>query len=170
MAETIVNPDAHCKRVKVRMRVPLKSADEARRVLQLGNDGATSLWIGPDQALLISDDIAAAQLVESCQRALHGMLHHAVDVSAAFACAALRGRHARSLLAMGTGVDCTHEKLQPSHCRRTRFARIAVVLHAVAADQFDLYYDRTYQHYLEQWFAHALRDPIFENDTCLNMY
>lgn len=118
------------------------------------------LWLGPDQWLLLSDRVPAAELAARCNRALDGLSYHAAEVSAALACARVQGPRVRQLLAMGSGCDWEDSQAPVSQCRRTRFARIAVVVHAVAADAFELYYDRSFRYYLDRWLAHAGRDPL----------
>jgi heterotetrameric sarcosine oxidase gamma subunit len=175
MAEPLIELDAGRDHSKVRLRLAPKSVKEGSGLLELALTGnarrvgdTISLWIGPDQWLLISEHLSAAELIERCRRTLTSLSHHAVDVSAALACARLRGRLARGLLAMGTSIDCGTDGLGVSECRTVRFARIPATLHAIESESFDLYYDRSYQHYLQQWFSHALRDPLFEKKACLS--
>jgi heterotetrameric sarcosine oxidase gamma subunit len=177
MAETPIEMDSCPERAKVRLRVALRSAAEGRRLLDLAGPGGarsegqmTSLWIGPDQWLLVSDHMSSVEITERCERAMSGVLHHAVDASAALACVSLHDRNSLTLLAMATAVDWAEESTQPQKCQHTRFARIPAVVHAVGTNRFDIYYDRTYQHYLRQWFLHAVRDPAFENKACPSMY
>jgi sarcosine oxidase subunit gamma len=169
MPEPIVELDAHPQRYKLRLRVAMALAGEAMRrlvlpeALQARTAGdVTSLWLGPDQWLLVSDRLTADELAERCSRALQSLRHHAVDTSAALGCAALRGAAARALLAMGSGVDWS----RAGACVRTRFAGVPLVVHQNAEHVFDLYYDRSHRHYLERWFAHALTDPLISRQSC----
>lgn len=169
MPERIVELDAHPHRCKLRLRVAMALAGEAMRRLMLPDalqarkaGEITSLWLGPDQWLLVSDRTTADQLAERCSSLLGPLRHHVVDTSAALGCAALRGAAARTLLAMGSGIDWS----RAGACVRTRFAGVPLVVHEHAEHAFDLYYDRSYRHYLERWFAHALTDPLISRQSC----
>jgi sarcosine oxidase subunit gamma len=169
MPERSVDLDACPQRVKVRLRVAMAAVTEATGRLDLPGTlqartagEVTSLWLGPDQWLLTSDAVPADELVALCSRALGSLRHHAVDVSAAFGCASVRGTNARALLAMGSGADWSANW----QCARTRFASIPIVAHAHAENVFELYYDRSYRHYLDRWFAHALTDPLVAEQSC----
>jgi sarcosine oxidase subunit gamma len=169
MLDRIVDLDAHPHRCKLRLRVAMAAAAEAMQRLALPDalearkaGEITSLWLGPDQWLLVSDQVTADQLAEHCSSALGTLRYHAVEVSAALGCATVRGTAARALLAMGSGVDWD----RAGACVRTRFAAIPLVVHRHAEHAFDLYYDRSYRHYLERWFAHALKDPLISRQSC----
>jgi sarcosine oxidase gamma subunit len=44
-------------------------------------------------------------------------------------------------------------------------AKVAVLVHAVEAQRFDLYVDRSVVHYLLQWLQWSARDPILAIET-----
>jgi heterotetrameric sarcosine oxidase gamma subunit len=169
MPERIVELDAHPHRYKLRLRVAMAVTGEAMRRLALADalqarkvGEISSLWLGPDQWLLVSDRTTPGQLAERCSNVLGSLRHHAVDVSAELGCATLRGAGAHALLAMGSGIDWH----RAGTCVRTRFAGIPLVAHGHGGSAFDLYYDRSYRHYLERWFAHALTDPLVSRKPC----
>lgn len=156
----------------------------------LADDVTQLLPFGPDQWLIVSEHRPARELIAHCERVLGDLRHHAVDLSAALTCARLsegptesaglpgeardiahgesdashssfsEGSPARALLAMGSGLDWYSREVQPGFCTRLRLARVPVIVHMCARDTFDLYYDRSYRAYMEQWFAHARRDPM----------
>ena len=97
-------------------------------------------------------------MIDRIERSLAETVHHATDASDALACFVISGRDARGLLAMGSGVDFDPRAFAPGHCVRTRFARIAVVVHCVGVDRFELIFDRSVAHYLEQWLRRAMED------------
>jgi sarcosine oxidase subunit gamma len=176
MAELVPDYDAHRARAIVRLRVPFGSRQHAAAALDLAAPltarvagDITSLWIAPDQWLLVSDAIEAPAIVERCASALAGQLHLAVDFTSALRCALLEGAPVRELLAMGSGLDWSVTSLPPGRCVRTRFARIALVAHAVGTARFDLYLDGSHRDYLDRWFAHAVRDPLLRERRCPSM-
>lgn len=161
MANRLVDLEAHPRRTKVRLRIGMSAANETARhglpgMLEARTTGeVTALTLGPDQWLLLSDQLSAEKLIAMCASELGTVRHHAVDVSAALNCATVQGERAPVLLSMGAGIDWS------AQCTRTRFAAVPVVAHRHAATSFDLYYDRSLRDYLGQWVTHALRDPLF---------
>jgi sarcosine oxidase subunit gamma len=167
MPELELDYGAHPRRAIVRLRVPVAYGEHAAGALGLAAPltarvagDVTSLWVAPDQWLLVSDRIAPSPIVEHCAHALAGRLHLAVDATSALHCAAVEGARVRALLAMGSGLDWSPAGLPAGRCVRTRFARIAIVAHAVGDSRFDLYLDGSHRAYLDRWFAHAVRDPL----------
>lgn len=160
MDKQLVELDAHPQRTKVRLRIRMSAAREAgRHGLPRMLEGrttaeVTALSLGPDQWLLVSDQLSAEKLVSMCESEFVSVTHHAVDVSAALNCATVQGASAPALLSMGAGVDWS------AQCIRTRFAAVPVVAHRHDETSFDLYYDRSFRDYLGQWLNHALRDPL----------
>jgi heterotetrameric sarcosine oxidase gamma subunit len=167
MRELELDYDAHARRAIVRLRVPMASGGDVAAALGLAgpletrSDGVvTSLWIAPDQWLLVSDEVGAQEIVDRCAATLAGQLYLAVDATSAMRCAALTGTRVRDLLSMGSGLDWSYRSVPAEHCVRTRFARIAVVAHAIDESRFDVYLDGSHRGYLDRWLAHAVRDPL----------
>ncbi len=90
-------------------------------------------------------------MVEECEKSLVDVLHNAVDNSAGLAVFRLTGTGARYLLAAGCGLDFRDEKFPVGNCCRTRFAQVAAVIAADAPERFDIYVDRSYEKYLDDW-------------------
>lgn len=160
MANQLVDLEAHPRRTKVRLRIGMSAATEVTRhglpgMLEAKTTGeVTALSLGPDQWLLLSDQLSADKLIAMCASEFATVSHHAVDVSAALNCVTIQGETAPVLLSMGAGIDWS------TQCTRTRFAAVPVVAHRHADTSFDLYYDRSFRDYLGQWTTHALRDPL----------
>ena len=160
MANRLVELESHPRRTKVRLRIGMSAANEAGRhglpgMLEARTTGeVTALALGPDQWLLLSDQLSADKLIAMCASEFATVRHHAVDVSAALCCATIQGESAPVLLSMGAGIDWS------AQCTRTRFSAVPVVAHRHADASFDLYYDRSLRDYLGQWVTHALRDPL----------
>ena len=146
----------------VSLKVSSKSLASARDRLQLaspvsasGND-PRSLWFGPDRWLLVSSSMSADSLVKKCQEALADVLHNAVDNSAGLAVFRVAGPGARDLLAADCGLDFRPEKFPVGSCCRTRLAQIAAIITAEGPEQFDIYVDRSYEYYLDEWLRDSL--------------
>lgn len=166
MAEPTIVRRVDDGRVLVRLRVALPQAEAAARQLALPPAGAWSgvdpraLWVSPDQWLLVSRKQSADVLIARCAQALEGVLHHAVDSSDALHCLSLEGAGARTLLAMGSGVDFHPERFKAGQCARTRLAKVAVLIAVFEGERFELYADRSVGAYLVDWFHQAGRDPL----------
>jgi heterotetrameric sarcosine oxidase gamma subunit len=151
----------------VRLRVHMADAASAAARLGLSNEPLsssgsepTSLWISPDQWLLVSERQSAEALVAHCRSGLGEMLHNATDATDALDCLVVEGARARALLAMACGLDLEGDSFPRGKCARTRFAKVAAVIHAVGEEKFDVYVDRSVSHYVAQWLGRACREPL----------
>ena len=154
-------------RSMVRLRVRPKGADAAGKALQLprqplrsrGED-PTAYWLGPDQWLLTSDTKSAEDIIGHIDAALSGQLYAATDMSSSNVCFALRGPAARTLLAMGCGIDMHRSAFMTGQCMQTNFANVLLFIVAVEDNSFDLYVDRSHARYLSDWLVNSGEDPI----------
>lgn len=154
-------------RSMVRLRVRPRGADAAGKALQLprealqwrGEDPA-AYWLGPDQWLLTSDTKLAEDIIGHIDATLSGQLYAATDLSSQNVCFALRGPAARTVLAMGCGIDMHRSAFTTGQCLHTHFANVMLFIVAVEDDNFDLYVDRSHARYLSDWFASSGEDPI----------
>lgn len=150
----------------VTLKVAGHSIESARDKLQLASPASASgleprsLWFGPDRWMLVSSTLSAESMLQKCEQALVDVLHNAVDYSAGLAIFRVTGPGARDLLAAGCGIDFRAEKFPVDSCCRTRLAQIAAIIVAEGPEQFELYVDRSYEVYLDEW----LRDSLSISD------
>jgi sarcosine oxidase subunit gamma len=143
----------------VSLKVSRNSLESARERLQLASplgvagDDPRSIWLGPDHWLIVSDSTTADAIIRNCEQTLAGILHNAVDYSAALAALRIAGSNARQLLASGSGIDFRPGTFPIQTGCRTNLARIAAVIVAEAPGRFDIYVDRSYGTYLNDWLA-----------------
>lgn len=146
----------------VSLRVSRQAADNAVRRLDLApplctaGEDPQSLWLGPDHWLLVGRGQPASAMIERCATGLSGMLHNAVDQSAAYSVLRIEGRKAREVLASGSGLDFRADRFPRGGCRPTRLAQIAAVIVAAGTDAFELYVDRGYAKYLHDWLEDSI--------------
>ena len=146
----------------VSLKVSSKSLETAGDKLQLApttraTDGdPRSLWFGPDRWLLVSKSISADSIIKKCREALGEVLHNAVDNSAGLAVFRVAGPEARDLLAADCGLDFRPQKFPVGTCCRTQLAQIAAIITAEGPEQFDIYVDRSYEYYLDEWLRDSL--------------
>ncbi|MCH7823050.1 MAG: hypothetical protein IIA07_13645 [Proteobacteria bacterium] len=146
----------------VTLKIAGNSIESASDKLQLappvtasGSD-PRSLWFGPDRWLLISSSLSADSMVKTCEEALADVLHNAGDYSAGLAVFRVAGPGARDLLASGCGIDFRAKKFPVDSCCRTRFSQIAAIIVAQGPEEFDIYVDRSYGVYLNDWLRESL--------------
>jgi len=151
----------------VRLRVRPGAADAAAKALELpqqalqwwGEDPA-AYWLGPDQWLLTSDTKPAKDIISHIDRTLSGQLYAATDMSSHYACFALRGPAARTVLSMGCGIDTHRSAFTIGQCTHTYFANVQLFIVVVDDNNFDLYVDRSHARYLYDWLIKSGEDPI----------
>jgi sarcosine oxidase, subunit gamma len=163
----LASPEHRCL---VRLRVPLTEASHAAAAMHLpsepmrwsGSDPA-AMWISPDQWLLVGEQLSVEEIVAICQARLGDILHSATDSSDALVCFVIDGSGARDLLAMGSGVDFHPSVFWPGQCVRTRIAKLAVVVRAMADERFEVFVDRSASRYFHTYLARNAGDPVFRN-------
>jgi sarcosine oxidase subunit gamma len=156
----------------VRLRVRPGDAEAVREALHLPaalswqEGDPVACWLGPDQWLLTSDSQPGADIIDHIDRTLSGQLYAATEMSSGYACFELSGPVARTVLAMGCGIDMHPGAFTPGQCVRTQFANLILLIVCVGNDRFILYADRSQAGYLADWIANAGDDPItyMQND------
>ena len=153
-------------RSMVQLRVRPNGADAARQALRLpqgvlrwGGDPA-ACWQGPDLWLLTSDTKAAEDIITHIDSRLSGQLYAATDMSSHYVCFAIQGPAARTVLAMGCGIDMHPGAFTTGQCVRTHFANVLLLIVAIEGGRFELYADRSHARYLNDWIANAGEDPM----------
>ena len=141
----------------VRLRVQPHQADH---VVEHLSPAWGACRFAPDQWLLFSDDMSASGMIEQLGTSLNDQLHAAHDLSSALCCMELSGPAARTVLAMGCGIDF-HPRAFPEGCGvRTRIAQVAAIIVAGTRERFWLFHDRSFSRYLARWCIEAGSDPL----------
>ena len=141
----------------VSLKCSHRDAARIQSILQLADPPRTlerdftSLWLGPDHWLLASDALDAQSMIDSCNLSTHNVTCNAVDCSSALAVFSVSGEGADELLAAGCGLDFRPRASRPGCCRRTRLARIAVIVVTMGDDAYNLYCDASFRTYLDDW-------------------
>ena len=118
-------------------------------------DGATVLWLGPDEWLVLGPVGARAALARRVSLALGERPGSVVDVSAQRAHLVIAGATARDLLAHGCALDLHPSAFPVGRCAQTMLAQAQVILWHPAADEFHLLVRSSYTGYLVEWLADA---------------
>jgi sarcosine oxidase subunit gamma len=72
----------------------------------------------------------------------------------------IAGSGARDLLAMGSGVDFHPMVFGSGKCLRTRIAKLAVIVRALAEERFELFVDRSASQYFREYLDRNSRDAV----------
>ncbi len=150
-------------RTLVSLRVVAAAAKAARERLGLSEPGRVgqsdpcSIWLGPGHWLLFGGGIGPEELIGRCVESLGGLVHLAVDESAAWAVWQVSGAGARDALARGTGLDLRPARFAAGASARTRLAGIAAVVAALGEDRFQVLIERSHAAYFGAWMADGMR-------------
>jgi sarcosine oxidase, subunit gamma len=90
--------------------------------------GREVLWLGPDEWLMVAEPASAPAILEELERALEGVHHAVVDVSADRAVVELTGDNRMDLLTRGCGLDLHPRSWRDGMCAQTLLARVPVLL------------------------------------------
>jgi sarcosine oxidase subunit gamma len=113
------------------------------------------LWLGPDEWLVISETQRGDEIAARLRQALRG-IHSAVnEVGDGRIVCALSGVAARSVLAKGCPIDLHPRAFPTGQCVRTLLAKASVLIHARAADSFEVHVARSFADYAWAWFENA---------------
>jgi sarcosine oxidase subunit gamma len=113
------------------------------------------LWLGPDEWLIASETQAGDEIAARLAQALAGIPAAVTDVSDARIIYMLAGENARGVLAKGCSIDLHPRAFQPGRCVQTLLAKAHVLIHARAAQCFDVHVPRSYAPYAWAWLENA---------------
>lgn len=112
--------------------------------------GREVLWLGPDEWLVVAAPGSAPAIMEELERALDGLHHSIVDVSADRAVIELAGEERRELLSRGCGLDLHPRSWRDGCCAQTLLARIPVLLQEREQDT-RVFVRASVSHHLVDW-------------------
>ena len=121
-------------------------SDEACRAVV--GDGRATLWLGPDEFLLLAGDSASANAAESLQQALAMTAHSLVDVSHRQFAIEVSGPHAETILSGACPLDLNVAEFPVGMCTRTVLAKADIVLWRTGPDAFHLEVWRSFSGYV----------------------
>jgi sarcosine oxidase subunit gamma len=140
--------------------VPL-SADPLRALVQ---GTRASLWLGPDEYLLIASGVgdaepdAASGLAAQLEAALGAVPHALVDVSHRQLAIEIRGPHAEAILNGACPLDLDIAEFPIGMCTRTVFAKADIILWRTEAHSFHVECWRSFADYVTGLLSVIARD------------
>jgi sarcosine oxidase subunit gamma len=111
-------------------------------------EGASALWLGPDETLLILSADTDHAWPAALGEALSGLPHSLVDVSQRQTALEIGGPDAEAMLAVGCPLDLHPSAFPVGMCTRTVFAKCEIVLWRTGADLFHIEVWRSFRAYV----------------------
>lgn len=139
-------------------------AEEACRARTHG--GRATLWMGPDEYLLLDTDTPVAPPVEApaafvaIRDALGTVPCSLVDISHRQVAFELTGPHAAAILEAGCPLDLDGSQFPPGMCTRTLFAKADILLWRTGAESFHVEVWRSFSDYLSALCSEVARDIV----------
>jgi sarcosine oxidase subunit gamma len=124
------------------------------------NDGRASLWLGPDERLLLGPAGATQEVSRLLQGALAGMPHSLVEISHAQTAFELSGARAATVLNTGCPLDLDPASFPVDMCTRTVFAKAQIVLWRTGPEMFRVEAARSFAPYVTKILALAARESM----------
>jgi len=132
-------------------------AEEPCRAV-LGNGRAT-LWLGPDEYLLLGADAASeAAAADALERALSAMPHALVNISHRQFALEVSGSHAATILSGACPLDLDPGEFPVGMCTRTVLAKADIVLWRTRDDAFHLEVWRSFSGYVTGLLSEIARE------------
>ncbi len=133
-------------------------SEEACRAQSAGT--RASLWMGPDEYLLIDADAAAVPAMAALSQALAPVAHALVDISHRQIGFEIKGQHAEAILAGGCPLDLDIGSFPLGMCTRTIFGKADIVLWRTAGDTFHVEVWRSFSDYFVALLTEIARDIV----------
>ena len=114
-----------------------------------------TLWLGPDEWLVVAAPEERPRLEEELSRALSGEMSAVVDVSAQRTVIELSGPEARAVLMQGCSIDLHPRVFHEGRCAQTMLARAQVILLPVRPEAYWVFLRSSFAGYVEAWLREA---------------
>jgi sarcosine oxidase, subunit gamma len=122
------------------------SEEACRAIVQ---DSRATLWLGPDEYLLLgADEDAQQSATQALESALGDVPHALVNISHRQFALEVSGPHAATILNGGCPLDLDLGEFPVGMCTRTVFSKADIVLWRTAADSFHVEVWRSFSGYV----------------------
>ena len=120
----------------------------------LANGNGEALWLGPDEWLVVGSPGTEDSISKALERALTGLPHSLVDVSAARAILEVEPGVRVDLLPQGCSIDLHPRSWREGMCAQTLLARVPVILQERETGT-RIFVRPSFANYLVDWFVHV---------------
>ena len=115
-----------------------------------------TLWLGPDEWLVLTPPGREAGLAEALRDALSDLFAAVTDLTGGQTVINLRGANVRDVLAKGCTLDLHPRAFGPGRCAQTLVAKAMVTVRQLdESPSFDLIVRRSFADYLSHWLEDA---------------
>jgi sarcosine oxidase subunit gamma len=114
-----------------------------------------SLWLGPDEWLLVGPDGIHDTFQDALHVGLAGAFGSIVDVSANRTALEIGGPKASELLAHGVSIDLDARSFGPNRCAQTLLAKAQVIIERREESAFHIYVRTSFASYVADWLLDA---------------
>jgi len=123
------------------------------------NNRHATLWLGPDEWLVITPTATDADTAQELRFALQGTPSAITDVSHGQTIIRIRGDRALDVLRKGCSLDLHPSVFGPGRCAQTLVAKAAIAIRWVdRSPSFDLIVRRSFAEYLALWLKDSARE------------
>jgi sarcosine oxidase subunit gamma len=116
-----------------------------------------SLWLGPDEWLLVGPDGTQDTFQDAMRVGLAGAFGSIVDVSANRAVLEVGGPKVRELLARGVSIDLDVRSFGSDRCAQALLAKAQLIIERREASAFHIYVRTSFASYVADWLLDAAR-------------
>jgi sarcosine oxidase subunit gamma len=120
----------------------------------IANGDREALWLGPDEWLIVGPPGTEDSISRDLERALAGLPHSVVDVSAARAILEVEPAVRLDLLPQGCSIDLHPRSWRDGMCAQTLLARIPVILQERETGT-RIFVRPSFANYLVDWLGHV---------------
>jgi len=117
-----------------------------------------SLWLGPDERLLLGPESDSEAMLDALRRALASVPHSLVDVSHRQIALEVTGPHAAAALNVGCPLDLHPGAFPVGMCTRTVLNKAEIILWRTAPQAFRLEAARSYAGYVSRLLLEAAEE------------
>jgi sarcosine oxidase subunit gamma len=119
---------------------------------------SASLWLGPDEWLLLASPEGRDRVTGALTQALEQIPHALVDISARQIGLLIAGPRVEDVLSAGCPLDLDLAAFPPGMCARTLFAKAEIVLWRVGETEFRVEVARSFAPYVRDLLAQVTAD------------
>lgn len=115
-----------------------------------------SIWLGPDEWLLMLPNGRQGAMLSRLDSALEGLHHAVTDVTGNRTIFEISGSSALDVLAQGSSLDFSAQAFPPGMATQTLFAQTPIlILRDGAAPTFEMHVRRSFRSFLGCWLLRA---------------
>ncbi len=121
-------------------------------------DTAVTLWLGPDEWLLIGETGTHTNLAETLNKQLHAHTASVTEVSGGYTGFCISGEKARALIEKGCPLDLHPSQFSVGQCAQSLVAQTGVIIYQTETSVYQVVVRRSFADYLACWLQKAAEE------------